>query len=401
MSTTLEALTPTDPQEHVSCNEVVASVLEHLEELTDPNSDAYRYFYGKPGIVSTELTDANRPAAGHRVLLKDETRHFVESPDGAVLPVPAFKRRGARAAAIFALQQFPDLKKLRTASAGNHGQGVAAAALEFGLSAEVHARFDVSPIKLAKMQQLGALVLADHPTLADAMHAALAGNGSDTLFVHPFDDIETIAGQATMGTEIVDNLKILARNDELDLFKDPIDITLPVGGGGLASGVALAIKHAKDQKTIGEQVRVVTVSATDKAHNQWCDGTATETGTFTRLVLGNPEYVQHQVTVSDLEIADAMFWLTGIYNQRIEPAAALAYAGATQLNRAQPAERGYARRTSVVPVTGSSVSRETYERAMQLRTDSYLQHLGVLAQAHAESLKDNGLLRKRNMRARA
>jgi len=370
--TTTELMPDVEQQEFATPSEVAQAVLAKVEELVNPATEAHRLFYEVPGVNQTELVDARRPAGGHTVLLKDETTHFVTLPDGETAQVQTFKRRGARAAAIFALQEQPKLDALVSASAGGHGQGVAAAALEFGLDCEVHTKQAVSAVKAERMSALDADVLSIHKNLPKALEAAEASAGPDTgkAFIHPYDRIETIAGAATLGLEVWNDLQQRELAGELDLHKDPIDIVLPLGGGGLATGVAVVVKQVKDLGLVGNNLRVVAVSAASKEQNTWVDGTQTATGKLTSLVVNDSAYVQEHRIVSDLEVANAMHELTGIYHKRIEPAGALAYAGVQQMTQAAPARDGHARKTFVAPVTGASVTPESFQVAMELRKEA-------------------------------
>jgi threonine dehydratase len=378
--TTTEALHFTDQQELSTSAEVAEAVLAKVEELADPTTEAHRLFYEVPGVNQTELTEARRPAGGHTVLLKDETAHFVALPDGEIMPVQTFKRRGARAAAIFALQEQPELDALVSASAGGHGQGVAAAALEFGLDCEVHTKRKVSAVKAERMSALDADVLSIHKNLPTALEAAEASAGPDTgkAFIHPYDQIETIAGPGTLGLEVWSGLRQRELAGELDLRNDPVDIVLPLGGGGLVTGVAVAMRRVKDLGLAGDNLRVVAVSAGNKEQNAWVDGTQTTTGELTSLVVDDPDYVQEHLTVSDLEVANAMYELTGVYHKRIEPAGALAYAGVQRMTQAAPTRDGHPRKMFVAPVTGASVTPEAFQVAMDLRNEAYHANLSAL-----------------------
>lgn len=129
-------------------------------------------------------------------------------------------------------------------SAGNHAQAVAFAARTLGLSCEVIMPVGATISKMEAAHQLGAKVKLEGTTVDEAVAVARARAAEDGLaFIHPFDDPVIIAGQATLGIELLDQVPDLAR------------VVVPVGGGGLISGVALAIKQAKPEvEVVGVQV---------------------------------------------------------------------------------------------------------------------------------------------------
>jgi threonine dehydratase len=132
-----------------------------------------------------------------------------------------------------------------TGSAGNHAQAVAYAARARGLSCHV---FMPEPAPIAKVEAargLGAHVEMVGSTVDDALLAAreMADRDDRVAFVHPFEDPQVIAGQGTLGLELLDQIPDLSR------------VIVPVGGGGLVSGVAIALKSARPAiDVIGVQV---------------------------------------------------------------------------------------------------------------------------------------------------
>jgi len=151
----------------------------------------------------------------------------------AVQPIRAFKVRGA-------------LNKLRhlhpeersvgviTASAGNHGQGVAYAAQQFGVPATVYVPESANPLKVEAIKRFGARVIQAGRSYQDAyLEAVRAQTESGATFVHAFDDPHVIAGQGTIGVELL---------QQLEAFDT---VLVPVGGGGLISGIALYLKSRR------------------------------------------------------------------------------------------------------------------------------------------------------------
>lgn len=161
--------------------------------------------------------------AGRRVIVKPDCLQHTGS----------FKYRGARAA-LSALADATRAKGVIAFSSGNHAQGVALAAREFGVTAVIVMPSDAPELKIANTRALGAeVVLYDRATEdRDAIGARLAAERGLTL-VKPFDEPEVIAGQGTVGLEIAEQAAALgvAR----------AEVLVPCGGGGLTSGIALAL----------------------------------------------------------------------------------------------------------------------------------------------------------------
>ncbi|HEY6758733.1 MAG TPA: threonine ammonia-lyase [Baekduia sp.] len=132
-------------------------------------------------------------------------------------------------------------------SAGNHAQALAFAARARGVPCEVFMP-DGAPIaKVEATAALGARVILGGTSVDDCLVAAHArAEEAGMAFVHPFDDPDVVAGQGTLGLELLDDIEDLAT------------VVVPVGGGGLASGIAIAVKSARpDVCVIGVQVESV------------------------------------------------------------------------------------------------------------------------------------------------
>ena len=131
-----------------------------------------------------------------------------------------------------------------TASAGNHGQAVAWAAREAGVRSRIYVPLDAPMAKVEACQNYGAELVLEGERLEDAMTAAQAYvQEADATFVHPFEDPRVIAGQGTIGLELAEQVP------------DAATVLIPIGGGGLAAGVATALRAVKPE------VRIVGVQA--------------------------------------------------------------------------------------------------------------------------------------------
>jgi threonine dehydratase len=179
----------------------------------------------------TPLDPAPRLSAryGERVLLKRED----------LQPVFSFKLRGAYNK-IVSLP--PEVARLGivAASAGNHAQGVALAASRLGYPATIAMPTTTPDIKVQSVAALGAEVLLHGDSYDDALQEALRlARERGWTFVHPYDDPAVIAGQGTIGVEI------------LRQHADPIDaIFVPVGGGGLLAGVLSYVKFLRPETKV-------------------------------------------------------------------------------------------------------------------------------------------------------
>ena len=180
-----------------------------------------------------ELAPTLSRRLGNRVLLKREDQQ----------PVFSFKLRGAynKMAQMSATERG---RGVIAASAGNHAQGVALAAQKRGCRATIVMPVTTPQIKIAAVEARGAKVVLHGDSYSDAYaHALALQKPSRATFVHPYDDPDVIAGQGTIGMEI------------LRQCQAPIDaIFVAVGGGGLISGIASYVKRVRPEiKVIGVQ----------------------------------------------------------------------------------------------------------------------------------------------------
>ena len=181
-----------------------------------------------PLLESDEL---NR-RVGSRVLIKPEV----------LQPTGSFKFRGAYNR-ISRIPQEDRAKGVVAYSSGNHAQGVAAAAARLGLPATIVMPADAPTIKLQNTQALGAKVLTydRYREVREEVAAQVQAETGATI-VPPYEDRFVIAGQGTIGLEILDQA------GEFSL--QPAAILAPCGGGGLTSGIALAVRHASPETSV-------------------------------------------------------------------------------------------------------------------------------------------------------
>jgi threonine dehydratase len=224
------------------------------------------------------------------------------------------------------LNKFPQLSAEQKArgvicsSAGNHAQGVALAAAIHGIKAVVAMASNATPSKVEATRAYGAEVVL-HGNIwdeADAFARRLVAERGYT-YIHPFDDLQLIAGQGTVGMEIIQDWP------EVDV------VVVPIGGGGLISGVSLALKLANPKVSIigvessgapgmqrsVEAGHVVTLDTVDCV----IDGLRVKrVGTHNLGIIR--QNVDEIVTLPDAEIFDAMLWVMHHAKLVVEGAAA-------------------------------------------------------------------------------
>jgi threonine dehydratase len=211
------------------------------------------------------------------------------------------------------------------ASAGNHAQGVAYAAALKNIPCTIVMPQNASPAKVAATRSYGAKVVRRGGDYDDAWAAAQEIAKTDnTTIVHAFDDPEIIAGQGTIGLELLEDLPDVDR------------VYLPIGGGGLAAGIAIAIKSRKPNiKIIGvesnafpamkESVAKGSIQPTKRGYSI-ADGIAVKKpGELTHKIISN--YLDDIVLIDDVSIVKTMFLLMERAKLVVEPAgaASLAY----------------------------------------------------------------------------
>ncbi len=181
------------------------------------------------------------------------------------------------------------------ASAGNHGQAVAWAARELGAPARIFMPQDSPMAKYDATRNYGAEVELDGPAFEETLEAAMAYvEESGGTFVHPYEDTLIMAGQGTIGLELAEQV------DELET------VVIPIGGGGLASGISLALRAVRP----GLRIVGVQAAGTRPGGSGYtiADGIAVkEPGDLTMGILGRT--LDDIVTVDDEQIAEAIVLL--------------------------------------------------------------------------------------------
>ncbi len=235
----------------------------------------------------------------------------------------SFKVRGAYNK-IARLSEDKKPETVVAASAGNHAQGVAYAAAEKGIASYICMPKSTPIAKVNATANYGANVVLYGDCYDDAYNKAMEiCKEKNGVFIHPFDDEDVIAGQATVA------LEMLSDQPDLDV------IIVPAGGGGLLAGIAYTVKQINPKtKVIGVQAeRANAIVQSFKAKKRICteniftiaDGIAVKSPGVKTLELIN-RYADDLLTVSDDEIASAIIHLIERTKHIVEPAGAASLA---------------------------------------------------------------------------
>jgi threonine dehydratase len=228
-------------------------------------------------------------------------------------------------------------------SAGNHAQAIAFAARHHNVPCEIFVPAGASLSKMEAVRSYGAILSEGGDTLSDAVAAAQRhANATGMNFCHPYDDPVVVAGQATLGLELLEDISDLSL------------VMIPLGGGGLTGGVAMALKTFNPKiRVIGVQVRACAPYAgsppPDGPIVTLADGIAVKMpGAFTRPLI--EKYVDEIVVVEEDLVADAMVLLMDRGKLYVEGGGAVGVS-ALMSGQVKPAQTG----TTCVVLSGGNV----------------------------------------------
>lgn len=274
----------------------------------------------EPILRKTELIESAffSQECGNRVFMKPENFQVTGS----------FKIRGA----YYKISKLSEEEKSRgviAASAGNHAQGVGYAAQMLGVKATIVMPETTPIIKVEATKKFGVQVVLHGDTYDDAYHKARElETKHGYVFVHPFDDFDIMLGQGTVALEVLMDLENVDK------------ILVPIGGGGLISGIGMAAKMLKPSiKIIGvepegaccisrsmEEKRITELKRVDTV----AEGVAVKRpGDLTFEAI--KEFVDEVITVTDLDIIEAILLLMERHKMVTEGAGALSVAGLKKL----------------------------------------------------------------------
>jgi threonine dehydratase len=266
----------------------------------------------------------------------------------------AFKARGA----LSKVTTFSPEEKKRgiiCASSGNHGLGVAYAAALFGTRCIVVLPEKANPHKTALLKKLGAEIV-NHGTTSDSRQQKVDQLSAEHGYnqVHPFADPVLVAGQGTVGLEILEDLP------------DVDEVYVPIGGGGLISGIAVAIKEQRPQTRVYGVEPEHSDAMTEALKHDGpfplprvetiADGLAARVTEALNYSIVR-RYVEDVILVRDYEILQSMLFLLEEAKVLAEPSGAASFAGLL----ANPKKKGRA----VVVISGGNI---TVDQIADLRT---------------------------------
>ena len=310
-----------------------AEALPSLRDIEAAESRIRKYIPPTP----LEHSPGVSQLLGREVYLKLETFQ----------PIRVFKIRGA----LNKLLSLGDSARRRgviTASSGNHGFAIAYASRLFGVKAVICVPENVNPQKLSAIGEQGAEIVKSGKGYDEAYaHATSIASKEGLTFIHAFNDKDVIAGQGTCGLEIARQLPDLE------------SVVVGIGGGGLISGVAIAVREALEHSVVygAETVAIPSMYESLKAGNRVkvvpgktiADGMqAAIPGELTFAAVR--KYVDEVGLITDPELEDAIYDLLTLGRVLAEPA------GASPLAAMKGPLRGVKEKRTVLVVSGGNIS---------------------------------------------
>ena len=290
-----------------------ASAAVSLATVQQARERIRRFIYNSPCRHSVELSQMT----GQETFLKLDN----------VQRTGAFKERGALNK-ILTLSDEEKRRGVVAASAGNHAQAVAYHACARGIRAQIVMPLMTPLVKVAATKGFGAEVVLRGANYDEAYSYALESCATQGMtFLHPFDDVEVINGQGSIGLELLEQVPDLEA------------VVVPIGGGGLISGVASAIKESNPNvRLVGVQTERLPsmLRATEAGHPVTIPASATVADGIAVRRAGDvtlplvERYVDEIVTVDEEEIANAILVLLEKEKTLAEGAGAVAIASLLQ-----------------------------------------------------------------------
>jgi threonine dehydratase len=324
---------------------VNAQVLPSLREIELAEERVRKYIPPTP----LEYSKGISTLLGRNTYLKLETFQ----------PIRVFKIRGA----LNKLQNMPesDLRKgIMTASSGNHGLAIAFASKLFGIKASICVPENANPQKVKAIEEQGAEVIRRGNGYDQAYEAALEiARKRDLTFIHAFNDKDVIAGQGTCGLEIMRQLP------------DMDSVAVAIGGGGLISGIAIAVKETRP----GAHVYGAETVSIPSMYESLKKGARVKVEPLPTIADGMQASIPGELTfeasrkfvdkvglVTDPQLEDAIYDLLELGRVLAEPA------GASPLAAMKGPLRGEAGERIVLVVSGGNISMKLLTSILTKRT---------------------------------
>ncbi len=309
-------------------------------------------------VLTARVYDvARRTELQHATVLSEQLGHDILLKREDTQPVSSFKLRGAYNR-ISRLSPEVLARGIITASAGNHAQGVAWSAAKLGIPAVIVVPETAPQVKVAATRRFGGptvQVIKAGDSYSDAYaHAVRLQSERGMTFIPAFDDADVIAGQGTVAMEI------------LSEHQGPIDaIFVPIGGGSLAAGIATYVKALRpDIRVVGVQTQdsCAMARSIDAGHRlELSDVGLFSDGTAVKLVGEETfrlckAYLDEVILVDTDEVCRAIKDIYQDTRRFVEPAGALAVAGARRYAARCTADADAARLTLVAIVSGANLN---------------------------------------------
>lgn len=311
----------------------MSPALPHLREIEQAEARIRKYIPPTPLVHSARLSSL----CGREISLKLEVSQ----------PIHVFKVRGALNK-LLTLGDSALKRGVVTASSGNHGLAIAYSSRLFGVKATICVPENVNPQKLLAIEEQGAEIIRQGANYDEANENAMKVAGQRGLtFIHAFDDREIIAGQGTCGLEMLD------QSDEMD------SAVVAIGGGGLISGISIALKESRERARVyGAETRAIPSMYQSLAsrrrvvvvpRNTIADGMQAATpGALTFEAASR--FVDKIGLVNDAEIKDAIYDLLAQAGVLAEPA------GASPLAAVKGSLREERGDNTVLVISGGNIS---------------------------------------------
>lgn len=324
--------------------------LPSLSEIEEAEQKIRRYFPPTPVEYSKSISNL----LGRETYLKLET----------VLPIHVFKIRGALNK-FLSLPEAELKKGVVTASSGNHGLAIAYSSKLFGVSATICVPINANPQKVKAIEEQGAEIIKFGNGYDEAVDHALALSKEKNLkFIHAFNDRQVIAGQGTCGLEISRQVP------------DSDAVAVAIGGGGLISGIAIAIKgtlpgcRVYGAETVSIPSMYESIQRGERTHivprPTIADGMqAAVPGELTFEAVR--DHVDKIGLVDDQQLEDAIFDLLSYARILAEPA------GASPLAALKGPLRNELGRKIVLVISGGNISMELLAAILRKRVKGSLE----------------------------
>jgi threonine dehydratase len=317
-----------------------------MATLFEGIAEAHRGIRPQVSVTPLYASHGLSAALGCEVLLKAEHLHTVGS----------FKIRGATNK-IRVLGESARRAGVLSASSGNHGQGVARSGALAGVRVTVYVAASAAPQKIEAIRAWGAeVVVIDGPPIAAELEARQVAQTQGQTYISPYNDLDVVAGQGTIGCEIFEQAP------DLDA------VFVSVGGGGLISGIGTALKHLNPRtRIVGvwpenspcmlAALRAGRIVDTPE-YPTLSDGTAgaVEEGSITFPIC--QQVIDETITVTEAEIASAMRAVAENEHWIVEGSAGVAMAGLAKVAEA------YRGRKAAVVICGRNIALENFRRVI-------------------------------------